>query len=197
MLKTLFTAVVLILGVGCNASSPDPVVFDDTHTEIESTSVGFLLLEECSFGIGDNACNFQLRDQNNNLWRLSTHIGDLVLIDLSAMWCGPCQHAATTAQHIQDLYEAQGFHYVTILIDDEQGLPVEIPDLSLWSTNFGITSAPVLQGSRDMLQSGGPSYGFPVTSWPTFIIINRNQEVVWGMRGFNEITLVEAIETYL
>ena len=113
------------------------------------------------------------------------------------MWCGPCQHAATTAQHIQDLYEAQGFHYVTILIDDEQGLPVEISDLSLWSTNFGITSAPVLQGSRDMLQSGGPSYGFPVTSWPTFIIINRNQEVVWGMRGFNENTLVEAIETYL
>jgi len=197
MLKTLFTAAALMLSVGCSACQSDPVLSDDTHTEIEPTSTGFLLLDACSFGLGDNACNFQLRDQDNNLWRLSTHMGDLVLIDLSAMWCGPCQYAATTAQHVQDLYEAQGFHYVTILVDDEQGNPVELSDLSFWATNFGITSAPVLQGSHDMLQSGGPSYGFPVTSWPTFILINRNQEVVWGMKGFNEATLIEAIEQYL
>ena len=200
MLKTIFIAASLILSVscgGCLPEFPERTFPEDSQSDSESTTTGFLMLEECGYGIGDNACNFRLQDQNGELWRLSSHLGDLVLIDMSAMWCGPCQHAATTTQEVQDLYEAKGFHYVTILVDDPTGEPVELADLQSWAANFGITSAPILQGSRDMLQSGGASYGFPVTSWPTFIILNRNHEVVWGMYGFNEVTLTNAIETYL
>ena len=147
--------------------------------------------------MGDRACDYQLRDQNDSLWRLDSYLGDLILIDLSAMWCGPCQHAATTAQSTQDLYEAYGFHYVTVLIDDPTGEPVESADLELWANNYGILTAPILEGSRDLLQSGGATNGFPVTSWPTFILVNRKQEVVWGLRGFNEALILEAINNHI
>ena len=115
----------------------------------------------------------------------------MVLIDLSAMWCGPCQHAATTAQTTQDLYEAYGFHYVTVLIDDPTGEPIESADLATWSESYGIITAPILEGSRDLLQSGGATNGFPV------ILVNRKQEVVWGLRGFNEAMILEAIDTHI
>ncbi len=36
-----------------------------------------------------------------------------------------------------------------------------------------------------------------MASKSTFVILNRNHEVVWGMYGFNEATLIEAIEAYL
>ena len=178
-------------------STPDLISESDSSPIEAPTTIGFLETTECSYSVGDKACDFQLRDQDDSLWRLDSHLGDVVLIDLSAMWCGPCQHAATTAQSTQDLYEAYGFHYVTVLIDDPTGEPIESADLGAWSESYGILTAPILEGSRDLLQSGGATNGFPVTSWPTFILVNRNQEVVWGLRGFNEATILEAIDEHI
>ena len=83
------------------------------------------------------------------------------------------------------------------MIDDPTGEPIESADLGAWSESYGILTAPILEGSRDLLQSGGATNGFPVTSWPTFILVNRNQEVVWGLRGFNEATILEAIDEHI
>ena len=83
------------------------------------------------------------------------------------------------------------------MIDDPTGEPVEAEDLIAWANNYGILSAPVLHGSRELLQAGGATNGFPLTSWPTFILVNRKQEVVWGLRGFNEALILEAIDAHI
>ena len=190
----LFIVVGLLL-IGCATPVVQANIQDSTTQTVET--LGFLESEECSYSIEDNACDFQLLDQNGQPWRLENHLGDVVLIDLSVMWCGPCQYAATTAQSTEDVYSHLGFHYVTILMDNFTGSAAVESDCLSWATNFGITDAPVLVGDRDMLTSGGAVHGFPVSSWPTFIILNRNHEIVWAMDGYSESALKAAIEQYL
>ena len=171
----------------------DSVAIVDPHAE----TIGFIETNECGWNLGDSACDFQLLDQEEESWRLSDYLGDVVLIDLSAMWCGPCNSAAMSTQSIQSQYESQGFQYVTILIVDSQNDTVEHEDVEKWSNLYGLATAPVLRGDRNLVQSATMTYGFPVQSWPTFILVNRSGEVVYGLRGYNQEWLIEEIEANL
>ena len=171
---------------------------DSAQDEAESEVVQLGFLEtSCGHNIGQNACDFALSDKDGEHWQLSDHVGDLVLIDLSAMWCGPCQQAAMTAEETQEAYKAQGFHYVTILIVDSQNDTVELADQLVWADLFGINTAPVLQGDRDLLTSSGAAHGYPLESWPTFILLDRTHTVVFGLRGFDESIIRQAIEDHI
>ncbi len=181
-----------------SATTDTSVAIDSgtTDTVPEVLTLGFLETE-CGHSVNDNACDFRLLDQNDNPWRLSDHAGDVVLLDLSAIYCAPCQAAAATAQATHDDYTSKGFHYVTILVVDAQNNTVELSEQQHWANTFGITSAPVLRGSRDLLVSGGASHGYPLTSWPTFIFIDRSQTVAYGLRGFNEAWIRQVVEGLL
>jgi|TARA_R100000008_G_scaffold1210_1_gene1024 thiol-disulfide isomerase/thioredoxin len=179
--------------VGAPDSPPQGLPEDTSPVTLP---LGFLETD-CGHNISDNACDFNLLDQYDNPWRLSDHLGDVVLLDLSAMWCAPCQAAAQTAQTTQDEFGDKGFHYVTILIVDSQNDAVDVADAHRWASSFGIQTAPVLQGSRDLLVSGGASHGYPLTSWPTFIFLNRTHDVAYGIYGFNEEWIRREIESLL
>ena len=167
-----------------------------TDTVPEVLTLGFLETD-CGHSVNDSACDFRLLDQNDNPWKLSDYAGDVVLLDLTAMYCAPCQAAAATAQATHDDYASKGFHYVTILVVDAQNDTVQLSEAQHWANTFGITSAPVLQGSRDLLVSGGASHGYPLTSWPTFVFIDRSQTVAYGLRGFNEAWIRNVVEGLL
>ncbi len=189
-------------GEGIVSENPPQYGDDDSgsvdSSEPEEELVFGFLETDCGHDIGDNACDFRLRDQNDDPWRLSDYAGDVVLLDLSAAWCAPCQAAAMTAQHTQDEYADRGFHYVTLLIVDSQNDTVELPEVQSWAATFGIHSAPVLQASRDLLTSGGaPGHGYPLSSWPTFIVLDRSQNVASGLYGFNEAYIRQMIENEL
>ena len=167
---------------------------DEAEEEVVEITPGFLETD-CGHDIGQKACDFALIDADGELWRLSDHAGDVVLIDLSAMWCGPCQQAAMSVQQIEDSYE--DFHYVTILVVDQTNEAVELAEQQRWAELFGITTSPILQGSRDLLTSSGIRHGYSVQSWPTFILLDRSHTVVSGLRGFNESTIRQLIERAL
>ncbi len=195
-MKNIFL-ILAALFVACGPSElvteDEPAPEPDPHAE----TIGFIETKECGWTIGDQACDFQLLDQEENYWRMSDYLGDLTLIDLSAMWCGPCQSAASTTQIIQEQYEKQGFQYVTILIADLQNETVEAEDVDVWVDSFGITTAPVLQGGRDLLQTVTTPHGFPVQSWPTFILVDQSGMVVFGLRGYSQEWLIQEIEANL
>ena len=167
-----------------------------TDTVPEVLTLGFLETE-CGHNINDKACDFRLLDKDDNPWKLSDHLGDVVLLDLSAMWCAPCQAAAATAQATQDDYASKGFHYVTILVVDAQNNTMDASEATHWASSFGITSAPVLQGSRDLLTSGGTAHGYPLSSWPTFVFLDRTHTVAYGIYGFNESWIRQVVEGLL
>ena len=167
----------------------------DTQAQEELT-VGIYTDGVCGHAIGDDICDLVLKDQNDDMWRLHDVEGDIVVLDFSAMWCGPCQSAASTVQEMQDFYESEGFHYITILIDDPTGDTVELDEAQDWADAFGIETAPVLQGSRDLVNVS-PELGYPISSWPTFVFVDRNLEIFWGIYGYSEEYLKMVIEDML
>ena len=167
----------------------------DTEAE-EEIVFGIQVDGVCGHAVGDEICDLILKDQNDDAWSLYDLEGDVILLDFSAMWCGPCQSAASTVQEMQDFYEAEGFHYITVLIDDTSGDTVEQDEAQFWADTFGIKTQPVLQGNRDLVD-GDPSLGYPISSWPTFIFVDRDLSVFWGIYGYSEEYLRMVIEDML
>ena len=145
---------------------------------------------ECSQNIDDHPCNFTLLDQNNEERSLYDFYGKVIVLDFSAMWCGPCKSAAS---HIQETADNNDVHYITVLIENSYGMPPELEDAQTWVNMFSITSEPVLMGSRDMLSSD-PELGWPLTSWPAFFFITPDMKIKFHQKGFNQQTIDALIE---
>tara|TARA_R110002124_G_scaffold116400_8_gene272842 strand:+ start:2066 stop:2650 length:585 start_codon:yes stop_codon:yes gene_type:complete len=137
---------------------------------------------DCSQKIGDHPCDFTLIDQNGKEFNLYDNHGKIIIIDFSAMWCGPCALAALEVEEIQKKY-GDKVVYVTILIENLNHNSPSKLDLKKWAKSFGIESAPVLGGSRSLLSSD-TSMGWPLTAWPTFFVIDENMILVESFRGF-------------
>lgn len=151
--------------------------------------------DDCSQQIGDHPCDFSLLDQDGNQFNLYDHHGKIIILDFSAMWCGPCMMAATEVEHLQEKY-GDKIVYVTILIENENGNQPSTADLKRWADHFGIESAPVLGGSRSLISSD-PSAGWAVGGWPQFYIIDQDLMLVQSFKGFSRGLIETIILAYL
>jgi len=149
--------------------------------------------EECGPGIGDHPCDFSLVDQDGNIFQLYDNYGKVILLDFSAMWCGVCNVIAPDSQTFTDLYGDQGFIWVTVLIDNSQGQPPTESDIDRWCDQYGIEDSPVLAGNRSLIDMSGEA-GWPISSWPTLIIIDREMIVIHGIYGWSEEMITSWIE---
>ena len=165
-------------------------------TDVEEIVFGVQTDGVCGQAIGDEICDLILKDHNDDPWSLYDLEGDIILLDFSAMWCGPCQSAATTVQQTQDDYELEGFSYITVLIDDPTADIVDLDDVQSWTDSYGITTATVLQGDRELISTDA-NEGYPVASWPTFVFIDRDLNIYWGIYGFNEEYIRTVVEEML
>ena len=147
---------------------------------------------DCSQQIGDHPCDFTLIDQNGKEFNLYDHHGKIIILDFSAMWCGPCQLAALEVEELQKKYEDK-IVYVTILIENTNYNSPTRADVKRWAEAFGIESAPVLSGSRSILSSD-PNIGWSLSAWPQFHIIDQNMIFVESLRGFYPGRMEETIK---
>ncbi len=167
----------------------------DSHHE-EKTVEGVLAADDCQhIDIGDKACNFTLYDQNGDVWELYEHHGDVIVLDFSTIWCGPCQSAAQHTQQLQNDYSSQGVQVVTVLIDGPiGGTPPTENDINNWTTQHNITTAPTLIGSRTLMFDPAGVEGYPISAFPTYLYIDRNMKFYFGHVGFSEEYIRQKIE---
>jgi thiol-disulfide isomerase/thioredoxin len=188
----------LTLAIGCGACGPAEVEITDDSAIVgigqPTTPVPlepqdpypWATWETCAHDIGNNPCNFELMDQYGEQSDLYQHYGKVIVIDLSAMWCGPCNMIAPVGDLWVQSYGDENFVWVTILIEDASRDTVELTDLEDWAATHGVT-LPVLAGSRAMIDLTEPlEDGYPVTSWPTLVVIDSNMVLQHGLNGWNE-----------
>ncbi len=140
---------------------------------------------------GQVAPDFLLKDQfgaDVSLWQF---YGLVIVLDVSTMWCAPCQDLAAEAQAIADTYRDDGFVYLTLLPQD---LGSDVPDqgeLQDWATAFGLTE-PVLADD-----AGYSAAVVPDNAYPGVALLGDDMRVIQRIEPANDETIRTAIEAAL
>jgi len=121
---------------------------------------------------GQVAEDFCMVDQHGDKTSLWQFYGDVILLDISTMWCGPCQQIAKDVDETWEDYVDDGFTYITMLPEDLEGGQVDAEDLLDWAEGFEIT-APIVADNE--------GYGYavePQRAWPVVMLIDRDMTVL-------------------
>ena len=123
------------------------------------------------FSVGQVPLDFRMVDQHGEDVALWQFYGSVILLDISTMWCGPCQQIAQEVNETWEDYRADDFMYLTVLPEDLEGDSVGADDLTEWAESFHI-EAPVL--------ADNDGYGYevePNREWPVVMLIDRQMRV--------------------
>jgi thiol-disulfide isomerase/thioredoxin len=146
------------------------------------------------FAEGDIVPDVRLTDQFGDEVSLWQFWGKVVVLDVSTIWCGPCQELAETTQETFEDYEEQGFMYVTVLQEDLYNEDPEIDDLLLWVNEYTL-STPVLDDGAYPQQT---SAALPkADTWPGVLVIDRQMVVSERLDETVDAALRAAIEAIL
>ncbi|MEQ1568500.1 MAG: TlpA disulfide reductase family protein [Myxococcota bacterium] len=116
--------------------------------------------------------------------------GQVILLDVSTMWCAPCQDLGLHTEQNWQEYRDRGFVYVTVLQQDVEGDPTELVDVNEWVDTFAIT-APVLA------DPDAETYGaIQNDTFPTVLVVGRDLKVIERL-GTTDEELRAAIEAAL
>lgn len=178
-----------VMLLSCNPNNNKDVQTADSVAEPD------LVFDTCSQQIDSHPCNFSLKNQRGDNVELYDFYGKVIIIDFSAMWCGPCFIMAQSADPIVDDYGSDNVEWLTVIIENETGLPPDQSDLERWAVSAGITGH-VLASSREMIDQSATS-GYPVSSWPTFVVVDQQMVLRYGVSGWSESILRQMLDSLI
>ena len=122
--------------------------------------------------VGSPAPDFALRSTNKENIRLSEHLGEVVLINFWATWCGPCRQQMPLLDALYSKYQRAGLVLLGINIDEDRDDAIEMAQ----TLKVGY---PILFDDRKDV-----SRAYQPDSMPLTVIIDREGVVRYVSEGF-------------
>ncbi len=121
---------------------------------------------------GQPAPDFALRSLGGDNLRLSEHLGDVVLINFWATWCGPCRQEMPLLDELHARYKLAGLTVLGVNIDDSGERAAEMARALK-------VSYPVLFDERKDV-----SRAYRIGAMPFTVLIDREGVVRYVSEGF-------------
>lgn len=138
--------------------------------------------------VGQPAPDFALRAMEGGNLRLSEHLGEVVVINFWATWCGPCRQEMPLLDDLYGKYKLAGMTLLSINIDEDSSRAAEMAHTLK-------VSYPVLFDDRQEV-----SRGYDVSTMPVTVMIDRGgvvRRVFDGFKPGNEKIYAEQIRELL
>jgi peroxiredoxin len=122
--------------------------------------------------VGKTAPDFQLKDINGKMVKLSDFRGKAVVLNFWATWCPPCKVEIPWFEDLQQRYGSQGLQVVGVALDDSSDAEIAkfAQDMKM---NY-----PVLLGKEETSDLYGG-----VEALPTTFYIDRNGKIITSVPG--------------
>lgn len=135
--------------------------------------VGTLLSFAASADIvGQPAPDFALRSMKGSPVRLSEHLGEVVVINFWATWCGPCRQEMPLLDQLYGKYQRAGLILLSVNIDETAAPAIEMAQTLE-------VSYPVLFDSRKEV-----SRAYEVSAMPVTVLVDRAGVVRYVSEGY-------------
>jgi thiol-disulfide isomerase/thioredoxin len=138
--------------------------------------VAFLLLPALTGAatplLGQPAPDFALRSFADQNVRLSEHLGEVVIVNFWATWCGPCRQEMPLLDEIYAKYRRAGLVLFSINIDEDRARGMEMAQTLK-------VSYPVLFDERKDV-----SKSYQVNAMPVTVLIGRDGLVRYISEGY-------------
>ena len=134
-----------------------------------------------------NVPPLQMQDMQGNVVSLEQFKGKVVLLNLWATWCKPCQMEMPAFNFLQKRYKDGGFEVVAVALQDT---PERIQE---FIENNRLTEINPFVDSTELV-----GRAFQPKSMPTTYLINRKGQIIAGKEGLSDwlsqdmMTLVES-----
>ncbi len=147
--------------------------------------------EGTGFQTGDTVPELLGFDQHGDEVSSWQFYGRVTVLDISTMWCAPCQELAKGVQHTQDEF-GEEIVYATILPENIENEPPSQEDLEFWADSFGIETAPVIADHDRWYEPA-----IPTGSFPQILVTYDDMTVCKRDVAPNDAAVIEAIEACL
>ena len=131
--------------------------------------------------IGDTAPDLQVTDMDGNTHCTRDYSGQVVLLNIGAGWCGPCQYETPDIQAVYAELHDSGFEVLMALYEDEGGGDPDQAFMEEWKTEYGVTFPLIPDTTNAMWDTYHPAGG--ANGIPYNVILDKDQVIRYSDAG--------------